>query len=387
MRSKEILSIKQLPKSLLVILLAGIVSSCATSEQNVEEDMPGNASNEVLITNKQFESSNMKLGSLEEKVFSSTVHTIGMIDVPPENKASVSTYYGGFVEKINLLPGQKVNKGQMLFTLANPEYVQMQQDFLETQSKLSYLKSDYERQLTLAKDNIASRKNFLKAETEYNVALAIYESLKKKLILININPATISYKNLKTVIVIYAPITGYITIVKATKGMYLNPTDVAVELVDSDHIHLELNVFEKDIQKVKVGQPISFQLPDADGQWYDAEVHLVGKTVEGENRTVNVHGHLKDESIASLFVPGMYVEAKIAIENEKAVALPEEAVVNVGNTYYVLVKRGKNATGQSFIKREVQLGKTQSKLVEIKNAGDFNSTDQILFKGAFNLIN
>ena len=328
----------------------------------------------------------MKLGSLAEKEFSSTVHANGMIDVPPENKASVSTYYGGFVESISLLPGQKVKKGQMLFTLGKPEYVQMQQDFLETKNKLAYLKADYERQQTLAKDNIASQKNYLKAQTDYNVTLAMYESLKKKLRLINIDPAKISGSNLQTSIVIYAPIAGYVTKVNATKGMYLNPTDVAVELINSDHIHLELNVYEKDIQKVKVGQNIKFQLPDASTKWYDAEVHLVGKTVEDENRIVNVHGHLKDESLSNLFVPGMYVEAQIAIDSESAPALPETAVINAENAYYALIKQSENENEEVFTKKEVIPGKNQNGWIEIKNVNDFKPTDIVLTEGAFNLI-
>jgi len=361
--------------------------ACNPNDHETIEILSDSNAEEVYITSEQFESSDMKLGNLEEKVFSTTIQANGMIDVPPENKANVSTYYGGFVARIKLLPGQRISKGEVMFTLTNPEYVQMQQDFLEIQSKLSYLKEDYERQQTLARDNIASRKNFVKAETDYNVALAMYESLKKKLLLININPAKISDNNLKTNIVIYAPISGFVTKVNATMGMYLNPTDVAVELVDSDHIHLELNVFEKDIQKVKIGQDVRFKLPDVDGIWYDAEVHLVGKTVEGDNRTVNVHGHLKDESLATLFIPGMYVESQITTESSKVMALPEDAVVNVGNESFVLVKLNSSTDGLTFEKRQVVPGQTENKWLEILNPEDFKSTDQILTKGGFNLIN
>lgn len=382
----NIKTISSFSKAFSIMALGVLIISCNSSTSNTESEVIGQDRNKIIITKKQFESSGMALGKLEESVFSSTVHANGMVDVPPENKASISTYYGGFVERLNLLPGEHIKKGQILFTLGNPEYVQMQQDYLEAKNKLSYLKADYERQQALAKENIASQKNFLKAKTEYSVTLARYESLRKKLQLINISPAQVTENNLQTVIAIYAPISGYITKVHATKGMYINPSDVAVEIVNADHIHLELNVYEKDIQKVKEEQPIRFQLPDAGGTWYDAEVHLVGKTVEDENRTINVHGHLIDESLSRLFVPGMYVEAQIAVSNERTLSLPEEAVVNIDDKYYVLVLDKGTDTNFTFDRREVIIGKNQNKLTEIRNADQFKATDQILIKGAFNLI-
>src|SRR5690606_33026367 len=114
----------------------------------------------------QFQSSNMVLGKMEMGSFHEVVKANGMFDVPPENRAAVSCYFGGTVKDIRLLPGQKVKKGQVLFILENPDYVQMQQDFLEAKGQLAYLKSDYERQKNLAQDNVTSQKNYLKAESE-----------------------------------------------------------------------------------------------------------------------------------------------------------------------------------------------------------------------------
>ena len=111
----------------------------------------------VTITPSQFSSSKMELGKLSKMEFHQTVKTNGMFDVPPENKASVSAYFGGYVKELNLLPGEQVKKGQLLFTLENPDYVQLQEDFLVAKAQLEYLKSDFERQKELVKDNVTSR--------------------------------------------------------------------------------------------------------------------------------------------------------------------------------------------------------------------------------------
>src|SRR5690606_5502627 len=114
-----------------------------------------------------------------------------MIDVRPQSRAQVGSSFGGTVRQINLLPGQKVRKGQILFTLEDPEYVKMQQDYLESKGQLAYLESDYKRQKDLAQDNVSSQKVFLKAKSEYEVTRGRMASLEKILSLMNINPNTL----------------------------------------------------------------------------------------------------------------------------------------------------------------------------------------------------
>src|SRR5690606_36905728 len=146
----------------------------------------------------------------------------GMIDVPPANRASISPYFGGYVKEIDLLTGQRVKKGQVLFTIENPEFVQMQQDFLEAKGELVYLSADYERQKSLSKDNVTSQKNFLKAQSDYTVTKVRFESLRKKLELMNINPNKLTIDNIRTKINVTSPIDGYVTKMDVTRGAYLN---------------------------------------------------------------------------------------------------------------------------------------------------------------------
>jgi len=176
--------IQNLSKITIVLIFSTFITiSCTTKKESNEPILieDNEISGIVTLTHSQFLSSEMKLGSLSKQVFHNSVKANGIIDVPPENKASVSAYFEGYVKEINLLPGQEIIKGQVLFTLENPNYIQIQEDFLVAKARLGYLKSDYERQKELVKDNVTSQKNYLKAESEYRATLAIYESLKKKL--------------------------------------------------------------------------------------------------------------------------------------------------------------------------------------------------------------
>ncbi len=370
--------------NLLVFLFAGLVSCTSENEKTDAVDLANESKTDVItVTQSQFKSAEMKLGKLTRQVFHHAVQANGMFDVPPENKAAVSAYYGGYVKEIKLLPGQKIRKGHTLFTIENPEYVQMQQDFLEAKGQLAYLKSDYERQKNLVADNVTSQKNYLKSEADYKVTLAKYESLKKKLWLININPNNVTARNIRSIIAITSPISGFITDVHAIKGMFLNPSDIAVSITNTDHMHLELSVFEKDLLVVKEEQPIKFKLQSDVKKEYEATVHLVSKSLDPQKRTADVHGHITNEADEKLFTPGMYVEAEILTSSDTTLALPQDAVINVEDRYFVLARNNDKAL--TFERREVKVGKSGNGYYEILNHEELKNSE-ILLNGAFNLI-
>ena len=373
----------------LLFLLFLLVSSCSSKDATKENIIldENNGTDGLVITSTQFSFNGMKLDSLKKKEFSQVVKTTGIFDVPPENKASVSAYFGGYVKQISLLPGQEIKKGQLLFTLENPDYLKMQEDYLVAKGQLAYLKSDYLRQKSLVSDNVTSQKNFMKAESEFKVTSAKYESLRRNLQMMNINPDKISENNMQSTISVSAPISGFISGVRAEKGMFLNPSDVAVTITNNEHLHLELKVFENDFPEIKIGQVIRFRLQNKPTEQYEAVVHLISKSIDNESRTATIHGHLKKEEQKNSFAPGMYVEAEILTSSHWVTALPEAGVVNIDDKHFVLLQTNSDKETHSFEKREVQVGETQNAYTEISNGNTFKPTDMFLVKGAFNLIN
>tara|TARA_R110002033_G_scaffold77030_1_gene128722 strand:- start:31458 stop:32624 length:1167 start_codon:yes stop_codon:yes gene_type:complete len=372
-------------KSLFFVAILAL-ASCNSKEKSETANTDTTETMEnvdlITITENQFSSGNMEVGKMTMQPFNSIVKANGMFAVPPENQADVSAYFAGYVKNISLLPGDAVKKGQTLFTIENPEYVQAQQDFLEAKGRLSYLKSDYERQKELMADNVTSKKNFLKAESEYTVTLAQYQSLKKKLSLMNINPNTLSGENIRSVISVLSPLSGYATTINATKGMYLNPSDVAVTVTNTDDLHIELKIFEKDLPMVKEGQFINVRLQNDMNKVYQGKVHLVNKAINAQDRTVAIHGDLVNESDVKLFAPGMYIEGEILTTTSEHPALPVEAVANIDNDYFVLVKEN----GTTFKRVLVKVDATNNGFIQIINANDFKGDSEFLTKGAFNLI-
>ncbi len=369
--------------SISIILMAG----CSKTEKNNETKNLNEAPSEkeIVLTTEQFKSSGMKLGKITPQYFSEKIRATGMIKVPPKYKAVASVYYGGTVKDVHLLEGQKVKKGAVLFSMENPDYVQMQQNYLKVKSQLKYLQAEYQRQKKLLAENITSHKKFMKAESDYMTTLANVNALSKKLRLLNIDPTILTDKNITTFVDIKSPINGFVTEVNITKGQHLSPNEVAVSIVGTEHLHLELNVFEKDISKVKKGQTIQFFRPENEAEHFEGEVFLIGHTVNLLDRTINVHGHLRNERDKNHFIPGMYIEAEILVNNSRYPAVPTSAVVNLDDKNYILIKKSFDNNHYIFNQKLVKIGMTNNNYTQILNADEFRNND-ILINGAFQLI-
>lgn len=371
-------------KLIYSVLISLLFVACGNSEKNEKTALEESQNKiEIIVTQAQFNSEHMQLGKLEQQTFNQTIKCSGMIDVPPNNKASVSTFMGGYITNTPLLIGNRVKKGQLLVTLENPEFVEMQQQYLEVAEQLNYLKSEFNRQKTLYNEKITSEKNFFKAESTYKSSLALYNGLKKKLTMLNISPDAVSQGKITSKVNLFSPIDGYVTKVNISTGAYVSPSDIVLEIIDTDHIHLELSVFEKDILSIKKGQKIYFKIPEASAKTFEAEVHLVGTSIDETNRTVKVHAHIKNESQTN-FIVGMFVEAEIITAFENSLALPKEAVFESNKDYFALALKKKTNTELYFEKIKLTVDKQTENYSSVLNNNDIKNKD-ILIKGGYML--
>lgn len=367
--------------TLYIVAISLLIVSCKDAKT---VDTVPKADALISVTADQFKSSEMEIGNPTEQDFDLTVKTSGKIDVPPQNRAKVTSFIGGYVKSTKLLIGDKVTKGQALLTLENTEFLDIQKDYLEVAEQIAYLKSEYERQKTLYDEKITSQKNYLKAESDYRKTKGMYQSLRKKLILLNINPSAVEQGRLTSSITIFAPISGDIAVMNATMGMLMSPSDVILEIVNNNDLHVELSVFEKDILKVHEGQKINFTVPEASKDLYNAEVHLVGKSIEGNDRTINIHGHL-DNNLKQKLLSGMFVEAGIVVDSKKGLAIPVEALITENNKNFVLLLENNKNNIYSFKKAAVSIGEKSEKFIEIIANNQINSSSKILTKGVFDI--
>ncbi len=366
-------------KNIFLFLVIGVLTSCNSSKSTEKEAIEKNDTI-IEITVSQFESAEMELGKISLQTFTEGVKTNGYIDVPPANRAKVSAIMGGFIKNSPLLIGDNVKKGQLLLTIENPDFIEIQQNYLEVFEQLIYLKSESNRQKILFEENITSQKNYLRAKSSYKSSLALYNGLEQKLQLMNINPSDVKGGNITSTIHIYAPISGSITEIFTNVGEFKKSSEVLLEIINNSHKHLELVVFEKDILKIKEDQHISFKIPESSSTIYSAKVHLVGKAID-KNRTVKVHGHIEEEKES--FLVGMFVEAEVVTKTVKKLALPVYAVLEEDDTNYVLVLKNKNDDSYLFEKVKITTGTKNENWIEIAEESLTITNKQLLLKGAF----
>lgn len=373
---------------LILVGLVFLIRCSPKSEENSGSESMESievGSNQIGLTKGQFAAMDMKWGEMVLKTFSEEIKVQGQVKIPVEGMQDITPFFGGYVADLKLMEGQQIRKGEVLFYLESPEFVRLQQEYLETSSQLNFLKEEFERQKTLFGEKIASQKGYLKAESEYQSSLAKAESLKKQLGMIHVNTDKLTPASIQTKVPVISPINGYVESVFTVPGAFLPSASKAATLISTEHMHIELSVFEKDAVNVTEGQHVAFTLPDMPGKTFDAKVYVVGKSIS-EQRLVPVHAHLIDESQEHSLVPGMYLEAKIKLEPQEGWSLPVSAVVAADGVDYVLVQSGSDEKGFYLDKVEVKLGRKNDDLVEIYPNPKLDENSIILVKGAFTML-
>jgi membrane fusion protein, heavy metal efflux system len=326
---------KTLYKIITFLFLTLIVESCGNkNKEEVVVPEEQTALNAVEITPEQYKIAQIQTESIEEKALSGTTKVNGILDVPPNNLVSISTPFGGFVKSTAMLQGLKVHKGQVVAMMQNPDYVQPQQDYIDYKSQLNYLKLEYERQQELAKENVNSQKALQKSKADYESTKARVLGLKTKLQLMNVNISSLEKGNIQSTIPLYSPITGYVTEVNTNIGAFATATDVLFEIANTEHLHAELTVFEKDVPKLKIGQKVRFTLANETKERM-ATVYLVGKEISQE-RTVRIHCHLDKEDTNLL--PGMYLKALVESGSNTIPAVATKAIIEFEGVNYIFVE-------------------------------------------------
>ncbi len=317
-----------------------------------------------------------KVGKPQKSKLNTVVNCRGKIEVPPQSISAVHAPMGGFVKTIRFYPGDKVTKGTLLATVADQQYIDLQQTYLESKSKLNFLKQDLDRKQSLSDEKAVSEKEVQRATADFGQERERMQAIMARLKFAGIQPEQIDKSGIQPEVSLYAPITGYITQVNVHTGMYLTPAVVLYEIVDKHHLHLELEVFPKDYPKVKKGQPVLFRVP-GDTHVYPAEVYLTGQMVE-EQGTIKIHAHFEEETIP---LPVMMLgEAAIQIGESEVWTVPLDAIVRQGSKVFVFVK-----TANGFEKTEVTVGEEDGESIQLLAINGQQPTAEIALSGAYYL--
>lgn len=366
---------------LFFTVLTAVAVGCGTSPSSEVSNAPAPEETTVQLTAEQLKNASLEIGPAQRRTMHTTLRVGGVVDVPPRSLVSVSFPLGGYLQNTRLLPGTPVRKGEVLAVLEDPQYIQLQQDYLTTTARLEYAEAELKRQQALQDGQASSAKALQQAQAEARSLKIQQKALAEKLRLIGLEPTQLSEDNLSRSVRVLSPIDGFVSAVHANIGKYVTPTDVLFELVNPKDIHLNLKVFEKDVPLLRVGQPIRAYAPDRPQQVHTGEIILISRNI-GPDRAVEVHCHFDryDPSV----LPGMYLRAEVGVDVHEAIAVPEDAVVRWENRNFVFIEQ----TAGAFDMQEVELGASADGFVQVSPMrADLDLTQaRVVLRNAYTLL-
>jgi len=326
-------------------------------EEKVQSDEHGH-DEEVNLTQKQIDILGIKIDQLSEQNLGGFIEVNGKLGVPPQNEAVVTSILGANISSIKAIEGDKVKKGQTLAYISHPSIITMQTDYLQTYNKLTFLEQDYNRQKKLYDANVGSGRDYQLAQSAFSSANGLAKGLASQLSLLGISAKSVRNGDISQVAPVRSPINGFIEKVEIKSGQYVQPQTPLFEVVNTEHIHADLMVFEKDISKVENGQTVQFTIESLGNKELTAKIYSVGKSFEEGPKALHVHAEIenKDKNL----IPGMYVKARIITKNTLVQALPEDAIFQEGEQHFVFTAEKEYDGSWGFTPKEVLVKNTSS---------------------------
>ncbi|SFB86533.1 RND family efflux transporter, MFP subunit [Parapedobacter composti] len=373
-------------------------TEAATTDEHEEENV-------AVLTDEQMKAVGVEIGSIEQKQLSKTLKANGALRVPNSNKANATSLFGGVIKSLNVEIGDFVRKGQVIATISNPQFIQLQEEYLSINSRIEFAEQELVRQRELNEGNVGAKKNLQSATTELNTLRTRKASLQQQIQMMGINPASLSNASLKSSLVVTSPISGTISDVFAKIGSYVDVSSPIAEIIENTALHLDLQVYEKDIPLIKIGQKIDFVVTNNPNKTYSAEVYSIGSSFSGEGKTIAVHSRITGDKTG--LIDGMNITGMVSLDDVLSTAVPNDAIVNADGKYYIFLvkeqeeephehKEGEahdhdeedahdhgSEKGTRFVRVEVVKGASELGYTAITPVSEIPHGTHIVVKGAF----
>lgn len=291
--------------------------------------------NVAVLTDEQMKAVGVEIGMIEQKQLSATLKANGALRVPNSNKANATSMFGGVIKTLKVEIGDNVKKGQVIATISNPQFIQLQEEYLSIDARIAFAEQELARQRELNEGNVGAKKNLQSATTEVNTLRTRKASLSQQIQMMGINPASLSNSSLKSSLVVTSPISGTISDVFAKIGSYVDVSSPIAEIIENTALHLDLQVYEKDIPLIKIGQKMDFVVTNSPNKTYTAEVYSIGSSFSGGSKTIAVHSRIIGDKTG--LIDGMNITGIVSLDDVLSPAVPNEAIVEADGKYYIFL--------------------------------------------------
>ena len=333
----------------------------------------------IPLTAKQVSTVDLKMGEAVEREMDATIDAKGSLVLRAQAMGDVASLMGGIVKSISVKEGQFVHKGQLVATVENTDVVSLQREYYSAAKECELARIDMERQKLLAHNGAGIKRSLQQAQKDYHVAHANMLGIGRQLAQMGISIAAVAKGKFTTAFPLRAPISGIVSEMTASLGSYADMQTPLMKIRNTQAVECDLNIFEKDLAKVKVGNRVTLNLTNQPGVKLSGTVYGMNQYFNDNSKSVAVHVKLDAASVKSylhstsgnthggkLFA-GMYVSGKIATGSQQCLALPSQAIVSQDGKQYVFALNGAPSKGNySFSRHEVTTGSSDGKYTEVK---------------------
>ena len=341
----------------------------------------------VHLSELQFNSLDIKVDTLPTRPLSGVVEANGQLEVPPQHEATVTAILGANVTSIKVIEGDRVKKGQVLAYLSHPNLTRLQTDYIQAYQQLQFLEQENQRQQRLYEEEVGSGKTYQQTRADYQSMRGQVKGYEAQLKQLGLRVKKLQAGDIYEYVPAVSPIDGYVEKVMIQVGQYVDPQTEMFALVNTEHVHADLMVFEKDVYKVKEGQQVIFTVASVPGNTLSAEIYSVGKQFEQNPKAVHVHAEINKKE--DFLIPGMYINGKIHTASESVKALPEEAIIEEAGKPYIFTAEAHEEDGQTewaFTPVEIRTGTTDEGWTEINLLEPLPEGTQVAWNNAYYLI-
>lgn len=359
-------------------------SKAETSEsENQEEEIDFQ---NIPLSEKQVKAVDLKMGEAQEREMDAMLHVNGSLVLRAQDMGNVSSLMGGIVKNVYVKEGQMVSRGQVVATIENTDVVTLQREYYTACKESEMARLELDRQKTLASAGAGIKKTLQMSEKNYKVAQANLLGTGRQLQQMGISTKEVTKGKFTTVFPLRAPISGTVSDMQASLGSYADMQTPLMKIRNNHAVECDLNVFEKDIAKVKVGDQVLVSLTNQPGVNVSGRVYGMNQYLNKGTKSVAVHVKLDAKRGAKLF-EGMYVSGQIATGRQLCMTLPDKAIVSADGKQYVFALNQQHSKGgtYSFSRHEVTTGVSNNGYTEVALCKHLKKGQKIVTDNAFYL--
>jgi len=392
---------RNLPPILLAALFTVVCSGCKKTADAPASPATGQAG---ATTSESAASRAIETETVVPQPIAGTIVATGKILVSEDRMANIGPVHEGRLVRLYAGQGSVVSKGQKLADLESADIDEAESDYLKalaeyenarrtSEAEVKLAQSTYDRTKLLYEKTITAGKNLQTAEHDLEVAKASAASTiastkaalaaaRRRLLILGLKESDINALTTKAdftaVFSLTSPIAGIVIERNATIGATVGTDANLFKIIDISSVWIDANVFEKDLERVKLGQAVKVTVPALPGVTFLGRVILVSSVVDPETRSLKVRTEVVNRG--NTLKPDMFANIEIVTDvNRSAISVPLSAVLDDGGQKVIFV-----AGGSGYEKRVVSLGIQSNDRVEIQ-AG-LKAGDKVVVKGNYMLL-